>query len=95
MAQPHVASPRRLSLHDAAARRSAPLALGLAGLAAVDLWLLARLGAGVAALPDAPSTAPMAVLALAGAAVMAGAALLLTRLWLDDLIATLRGDVSC
>ncbi len=95
MAQPHDLSPRPDPFDDDAPRCPARLALGLAGLAAVDVWLLARLGAGVAALPDDPGTAPLAVLALAGTAVMAGAALLLTRLWLEDLIAALRNDVSC
>lgn len=92
MAQPHDLSPRPDPFDDEPPRHPARLALGLAVLAAVDLWLLARLGSALAALPEELAAAPLALLALVGAAGMAAAGLLLTRLWLDDLLASLSGD---
>ena len=68
--------------------------LGLGVLVAIDLWLAARLVRSLAAVLAELSIPLLPLAAALGCAIMAGTALLATRLLLADLLRALRGDIS-
>lgn len=94
MSQPF--PPDRLCHFAADPARTAPLRSGvaLAALAALDVWLAIRLAHCLGALLSQRDALFVNLLAAIGCAMTAGAALLLTRLLIDDLSGEMRGGFS-
>lgn len=68
--------------------------LGLGVLVAIDLWCAARLVRSLGAVVEELSIPLLPLAAALGCAIMAGTALLATRLLLADFLRALRGDLS-